>query len=489
MAKDLRLRITGEEDVSGMLQRVREEVGLVTDATEEQTVASKKGTEATIDSALKYTELVSALSLVKQALAALQKGLDATIGQWQENAKEVADFNAMIGGTIEETSVLIEISKDFEITQDTLLAAMRSLANSGLEPTVEGLIELRAMLDACSTEGERLALSQEMIGEQGIKQVIPMLDQLTNEQLRNYIDTLTDAEKWTQEEIDRSIELRDEMKNLGDELDNITVGIGGWLAKGLLPWAEGIRNLTKAYRDHREEMIYGAHTYAEYVAEMKRTGVAYSIIAEAVWNAIRDAKGLENAHEDLRLEMLLGTDAAKEKAVAFEELTEAQQWQMIMELVLAGDYSLANKMAQDITDVKNKEDAVRNLIDTLKEWYAVEGSFTGFGGQPGGGDKVTPFTLGGSSGGGGGYAPATWAEGVASGRTYNPATNKWEFATGGSFQIGGSGGRDSQLVSFMGDPGEHVNISKEDSVEMLVVELRRFINTLPIMIRDAVQRV
>ena len=57
--------------------------------------------------------------------------------------------------------------------------------------------------------------------------------------------------------------------------------------------------------------------------------------------------------------------------------------------------------------------------------------------------------------------------------------------TGGSFQIGGSGGPDSQRVSFMGSPGEQVNISKEDSMGELLLLMRR----MPILIADAVERV
>ena len=37
------------------------------------------------------------------------------------------------------------------------------------------------------------------------------------------------------------------------------------------------------------------------------------------------------------------------------------------------------------------------------------------------------------------------------------------FATGGSFDVGGTGSTDSQLVQFMATPGEHVNVSKGNS--------------------------
>ncbi len=37
------------------------------------------------------------------------------------------------------------------------------------------------------------------------------------------------------------------------------------------------------------------------------------------------------------------------------------------------------------------------------------------------------------------------------------------FATGGEFDVGGSGGTDSQLVAFAATPGEHVSVGKQDS--------------------------
>lgn len=48
--------------------------------------------------------------------------------------------------------------------------------------------------------------------------------------------------------------------------------------------------------------------------------------------------------------------------------------------------------------------------------------------------------------------------GGGDGGMINMASDLFGFATGGDFKVGGSGGTDSQLVSFMATPGEHVSV-------------------------------
>ena len=100
-------------------------------------------------------------------------------------------------------------------------------------------------------------------------------------------------------------------------------------------------------------------------------------------------------------------------------------------------------------------------------------SFTG-GSSPGG-----TFQYG---GGARGFNPAQDP------RSNRPGGN-YQYATGGSFTVGGSGGSDSQSVGFNATPGETVTIGGgTNDMENVRFEIQRLVDILPDAIADAVER-
>lgn len=477
MGKDLELTIKGRDEASKVLKDVKE-------STEDITKATEKQSEATGKSAFKYTEMLSAISLVQQAFGALQNVLESTMGKWIEQAQAVSDFNAMIDGNVEETSVLIELSTDFGITQDTLLASMRMLAKNGIEPNIEGLIKVRRQLDGCANEADRLKMAQELLGEQGIKQLIPMFDQLTDEQLRNYVDTLTEAEMWTEEEIARSQELRKAMSDLGDMFDNVLVQIGGFLAEGLLPYFEILSAIPDVIAVIRGEEVKHIEVLGD-VAE------AHADVAEEIENA----------------------------QTALEDYTEQMWLQEAAAALIRGDVETARHYAEIAREIERSAEATSSLIALLD---ALDGKVVTaevlLRVQQLGGTWVTDEMIqqqlylqetgggGDSSGGGGGtvvfrgqtYRDAYWRgdQLIVRGKVFGTFAGRQEL--GGEFTIGGHGGPDSQPVGFMGTPGEKVKVTRPgegeelgpllDEIRAMRLEFGRLANTLPITLRDAVER-
>ena len=459
--------------------------------------AEGKGGIGGISSALKG--MINPATMAMGAVAGLGVAVSKSITDWRTYTQEVGDFNAMIDGTIEETSVLIDISKRYSITMDTMLAAMRSMANSGLEPNIEGLISLRETLDNTSSASERLALAQRMIGEQGIKQILPMLEQLTDEELRNYIDTMEEGNIVTEEQL----ALSREMEMAIADLDSMWKGFTRGLMTDTVPVLNDILYLITATAEVDS---------ADWVNEMAEAAIPAGYYLGLMADAIHDIRvfleGLEPEVKDSTVyigEMALVTnqlrDASTEAAAAIDGLTESQAWALGIAALEEGRTDQAAKYFNEAAAINAKADAYRNLRSA---WSGGQGigaaiaatgnagadwrTWTGPAGAPSSA-STAPSSIGGTVYyDGQTYNDAYW-DGSALIVRGQVALYRPGYAFGGEFTIGGFGGTDSTPVSFMGTPGEKVKVGDSDDMSLLVLEVRRLVNQLPIIMRDAVERV
>lgn len=175
-----------------------------------------------------YTASVAAITGVVVATGALIKN-------YQEYTITVGDTAKALGTTTQEASALLEMTGDLGIQIGDLEMAFRKMAQKGVDPSIEGLIQVRAILDQARDPAERLALAQEYLGRSG-SSLLPMYDQLTNQQLRGFIDTMTEAQIVTEEEYQNALENRDAIDAWNDQIDSLKLNVGGFLTKGLLPW-------------------------------------------------------------------------------------------------------------------------------------------------------------------------------------------------------------------------------------------------------------
>ena len=184
----------------------------------------------------------------------------------------------------------------------------------------------------------------------------------------------------------------------------------------------------------------------------------------------------------------------EESAGVIDNLATKEAWLQAARLAIAGDFRGSQAIIDAIRLREEEAASIQAVIDTLMALdgrvvsYDIVGTVHAGTGGPSMSDQgLSPPSLSTRSTGGWG----AWQL-DALGRRYrhNPSTGEYErgYQTGGSFDVGGAGGRDSQPVRFMADPGEHVNISKEDSIQSLALELRRMVNQLPVMMRDAMER-
>ena len=86
-----------------------------------------------------YTELNSALSLGRQALAGVQQAFDATVGATIRYGVQVEDLSRLIGATPEDASKLIQAADDMRVSYEGLTRSLQFAMRQGIDPTIEGV--------------------------------------------------------------------------------------------------------------------------------------------------------------------------------------------------------------------------------------------------------------------------------------------------------------------------------------------------------------
>lgn len=145
--------------------------------------------------------------------------------------------------------------------------------------------------------------------------------------------------------------------------------------------------------------------------------------------------------EAMRARILEAANATGDLAGRLEDSRE--RWQEFRSAVLSVRSSLENAFTDAIMQAKSFKDVIRSLIQELARMATQQAFRAMFGGPAAWGNAAGSWF---NSGGGGGLFASI-------GKLIG-------FAQGGSFQVGGSGGIDSQLVAFKASPNERVSITK-----------------------------
>jgi len=212
-AETLRVILTGKDELSPTMRQVRD--GL-----------KKLGVD--------ITSVVAPAAAVAGAMAGVAAAGAKLFGDWQEYTLTIGDFAAKLGTTTEEASALTEMAGDLGVPLTSLETAFKKMSKEGIDPSIEGLVAVRERLNAAKDPAEKLALATSLLGRAGAD-LIPMFDQLTNDELRNYIDTMGEGQVVSQREVELARKNRAELDELGDAWKNFGLVAGGSIAELILP--------------------------------------------------------------------------------------------------------------------------------------------------------------------------------------------------------------------------------------------------------------
>jgi ribosomal protein L12E/L44/L45/RPP1/RPP2 len=252
----------------------------------------------------------------------------------------------------------------------------------------------------------------------------------------------------------------DAIKNLGKELTNTEqqhAVLGQTIAKFYQDANAAADNLAKQPPVKNEAPVIAGNKDAldKYIDSIKKKNAALDADLQTVGlsegahqrlKVILEAEAIAKQNnltitEAMRVRILEAANATGDLAGRLEESRE--RWQEFRSAVLSVRSSLENAFTDAIMQAKSFKDVIRSLIQELARMATQQAFRAMFGGPAAWGNAAGSWF---NSGGGGGLFASI-------GKLIG-------FAQGGSFQVGGSGGIDSQLVAFKASPNERVSITK-----------------------------
>jgi len=356
-------------------------------------------------------------------LATLKK-IAGMVREYVDLGVAVGDFADKTGVATEEASALIDLAQDFQVPLGTLEMAFRTMAKHGIEPSIEGLIQVRTRLDETKDPAERLALATKLLGRAGAD-LLPILAQLNNDQLRALVANLSEAEKWTSAEVEKVRALNTELVAYDDAVAALKISFS--------EWAIGASDLTEKMA-MLNEVLSGQKGYFQALVDYWTQRFVPNLggVAEAGFRAA------------------LGLDALTESADAGVAGTEAL-------------------------------DASLEALDgKVVETTIITNEITVSGGGGGGGGYGMPF-------GGAGDTERVYDKALGKWYTHNKVTGTYtpgaqgaSFGGGGSFMVGEHG---AERVT-LGPGGGTVNPANDQ----LAQAINRMVRTLPTILRDAIEK-
>lgn len=168
-------------------------------------------------------------------LYAVNRGLQATVGAAMRYASEVRDLSAATGAGAEETSRLLQVLDDYELTASDAAAASRALRDEGLSPTIDTLADLSDQFLAIEDPAQRADFLMEHFGRTGAG--FARLMAQGGIAIRAANAAVDERLVLTAEDIQQSEELRLALDSIGDSMHGIAIAIGNDLIPGLANWA------------------------------------------------------------------------------------------------------------------------------------------------------------------------------------------------------------------------------------------------------------
>lgn len=166
-----------------------------------------------------FTELNSAIGLVKQGVQAMQGAYDATVGSVVSYDDSIRSVSAATGMSTEETSKLLDLTDNFNISTTALTMAQKNLAKDGYSLNIETLKGLNAEYKELGTQAEKTTFLIDKFGKSGMEFAV-MFD-YGSEAMEKFYNGSADGMVRTKEQIIQTMQLTMAQKDLGDAVQGI----------------------------------------------------------------------------------------------------------------------------------------------------------------------------------------------------------------------------------------------------------------------------
>ena len=374
------------------------EVKIVLTATDQASavIAKAEGSLKGINTAaMNFSNVMGSMNAVmgvaQQAIQAVGKAYDATVGELMDYAKQVEDVSRYTGTSAEEASKLIQIADDLRIEVSTLKVGFRNLNNEGIQPNVTNLKKLADEYKKLPTPVDKAQFAMEKFGARSGMEMAKLLE-ATSEEIDEMAQSAEDLGLvLTGETIEATKAYYAELDNLNDRWMGIKIGIGqdavpallmlldtfeklqavgeeGWLVEFAGSWWDlfmklsyGVEPTDKAAESMR---ILGNHVFAAQLP-VEELAPDVDVLTTAITNiglALDPAAAYANRFKDA---VLKSADAIETKMMTF------LNYQLLMEQISRAQYEAGTEAVFNYTKLDILSKAYENGLVPADQYFKI----------------------------------------------------------------------------------------------------------------------
>ncbi len=238
-----------------------------------------KSNDAPVKStALKFTELASKVQLAQQAFAVIKKVVSETVGTFTTYAKTVEDMARVTGSGAEETSRLIQVADDLQISATDLSTALAGAVRKGINPSVDSIAALSDEYLKLQPGLEQSKFLMDNFGRSGL--AMARLMEQGGDSIREMGAAVDDSLVMTEDGIKAAQDYALALDTLNDRVEGAKIAIGSQLVPVLTDAATATELLFN-WRDKLNQISADAITNAEQTATSYKDYAIQAIAAAA----------------------------------------------------------------------------------------------------------------------------------------------------------------------------------------------------------------
>ena len=282
--------------------------------------------------ALKFTELASKVQLAQQAFAVIKRVVSETVGAFTTYAKTVEDMARVTGSGAEETSRLIQVADDLQISATDLSTALAGAVRKGINPSVDSIAALSDEYLKLQPGLEQSKFLMDNFGRSGL--AMARLMEQGGDSIREMGAAVDDSLVMTEDGIKAAQDYALALDTLNDRVEGAKLEIGSRLVPVLTNAATAFElllsannKLNDALAQHEGTVSQAAGSYEEYQREVYRSVAASNPLIDAtkfVNLSLEDqATKVARLAPDLEIMTQAEWDAANAAAEMSDRLSES----------------------------------------------------------------------------------------------------------------------------------------------------------------------
>jgi hypothetical protein len=247
----------------------------------------KSDAAAVKSTGLKFTELSSAIGLAKQAFAVVKGVADEVIGSFTSYAKTVEDMARVTGSGAEETSRLIQVADDLQISTTDLSTALAGAVRKGINPSVESIAALSDEYLALAPGLDRSKFLMDNFGRSGL--AMARLMEQGSDAILEMGAAVDDSLIITEDAIKANQDYYASLDAMNDAAEGAKIALGQFLVPWLTKASEavmitvnGFKAVKTALEANNQTLATSAGSYDEYLEGLKEQETALTNVNKAL---------------------------------------------------------------------------------------------------------------------------------------------------------------------------------------------------------------